>query len=136
MARFTDEELVAYADGELPPERAKAVADGCAADPQVAARVRWFKESREALRNAFARQIEAPVPERLLKVFDEQPKVVPLPRKSRPSWIPMVLAAGVVIAIGWNVVIRWQPQKAAPAEGAKIADTPLQEPLEHLASGE
>src|ERR1043165_5881394 len=98
MARFTDEELVAYADGELPPDRAKLIAEACAAEPQLAARVRLFNESRAALRDAFAQQAGEPVPERLLKVFDEQPTVVPLPRRPRPSWIPLALAASIALA--------------------------------------
>ncbi len=52
-ARITDEMLMAYVDGELPPEVAAAV-ERAAAEPQIARRIDGFRRSRAATREAFA----------------------------------------------------------------------------------
>src|ERR1051326_2706067 len=83
-----------------------------------------------ALRKAFAGKLDEPVPDRLMKALEEPSKVVPLPqRRVRPrSWIPMALAASIAIAIGFNVVMRWQPSTVA-----KLDDALIQQPLESKA---
>lgn len=56
--RFDDETLMAYADGELDPERVAAVEAAMARDPEVARTVRLFRGTAVAARNA----VEAETP--------------------------------------------------------------------------
>lgn len=62
---MTDEELMAYADGELSPLEAKRIEAAMADDPVLAARVARFRAVRRALRTAYDSVVSEPVPERL-----------------------------------------------------------------------
>lgn len=62
---MTDEELMAYADGELAPLEAKRIEAAMAEDPVLAARVARFRAVRRALRTAYDSVVSEPVPERL-----------------------------------------------------------------------
>ncbi len=57
---FTDEMLMAYADGELSPAEALEVERAMAADEALAARVALFADSRAAVRRAYATPPEVP----------------------------------------------------------------------------
>lgn len=103
MSPFTDEELVAYADGELPTARAEEIARAEQNDPALALRIKAFGESRRALRDAFAGQLDKPVPQRLLDVLgDDDARVVAFRPRARLSstWISLALAASVALAVG------------------------------------
>ena len=92
-ARITDEMLMAYVDGELPPEIAAAV-ERAAAEPQMARRINGFRRSRSATREAFAGLLDTPPPAHLVAT------VMP-PR--RPAWrsrTALPLAAALVLVIG------------------------------------
>ncbi len=137
--RFTDQDVVAYVDGELPADRAKTIADACASDAELAGRVNQLRESRDILKTAFAAKLSEPVPDRLLAVLREAPsaKVVAMPSRAPRSrvWIPMALAASIALAVG--VALRWQAQPGAPAGNvAMIDDRLIQESLDRNVSGE
>jgi hypothetical protein len=63
--KITDEELMAYADGELPPLAAKRIEAGMAEDAELAARVARFRAVRRALKTAYDSVVSEPVPEHL-----------------------------------------------------------------------
>jgi len=63
--KLSDEELMAYADGELPPVEAKRIEAAMAGDPALAARVARFRAVRAALRSAYDSVVSEPVPEHL-----------------------------------------------------------------------
>ncbi len=66
MPDETDEILImAYVDGELPPEQHAAVERRLAASPALKELEREMRESREMLRQAFAAEADRPVPDRL-----------------------------------------------------------------------
>jgi anti-sigma factor RsiW len=72
-APITDEQLMAYADGELAGTERDAVADAVAADPALATRLAQQQRLRDQLREAFADELDEPVPERLLQAVAELP---------------------------------------------------------------
>lgn len=113
MTPFNDEQLMAYADGELAAAEHAAVEAAVAADPALAARVERFRAGRRLLKQRFDAVAEAPVPQALLDLLQApaaRDKVVPLrprasapaaaaPRRTRPVW-PMALAASLLLALG------------------------------------
>ena len=60
-----DEELMAYADGELAAERRRALDDALAADATLRARVAALRARRQQVASAYAGVLDEPVPERL-----------------------------------------------------------------------
>jgi anti-sigma factor RsiW len=69
-ASFSDETLMAYADGELDGAAAARVAAAAEHDPNLEARIDTFRRSRELVREAIAPAAEAPVPPRLLAAVE------------------------------------------------------------------
>jgi hypothetical protein len=63
---FTDETLMAFADGTLPEDEALRVAEALDADAALAERVALLAEGRDAARGAFRAVLDEPVPARLL----------------------------------------------------------------------
>ena len=136
MSRFTEEELMAYADGELPAARAAEIAGAERSDSAVAAKIAAFRDSRRVLRDAFASQLKEAVPQRLLDVLNApSAKVVEFkPRRARLStWIPLAAAASVALAVGLTLNHRWSPAGPAPVVIANA--TMLNQALETLPSG-
>ena len=77
MMRFTDETLMAFADGELDEPTRSAVERAMHADPALAAKVRQHISLRQDVFRAFARTLDEPVPPRLRQVASS-PKVIQL----------------------------------------------------------
>ena len=107
----TPEELAAFADGELDPERHAEIERAVAADPNLARQVAAHRALRARLSTHYAPVLDEPVPERLAAPLQGQDNVVDLAeqRKSRgvaPSRIPPwgwvagpALAACLVLAL-------------------------------------
>ena len=91
---FSDEVLMAYADGELDMETRERVEEAIAKDPDIARRVASHKALRDALHSEFDPVLDEPVPERLTAAARTSSgartyaRVVPLRRTSAParSW--------------------------------------------------
>lgn len=109
--RFTDETLMAYADGELDATTRGAVELAMRADPALAARVRQHITLRSEVFRAFAGTLDEPVPPRLAQaghsakvvqldsVRAARRQVVEVPRRwSWPEWgaIAATLVVGVL----------------------------------------
>lgn len=62
--------LMAFADGELPPEEAARVAAAIAADSTLAARVERMRHVRGALNATYDPVLQEPVPDRLAALLD------------------------------------------------------------------
>jgi hypothetical protein len=104
---FSDEVLMAYADGELDIKTREQVAEAITKDPEIARRVASHKTLRSALRSSFDPVVEEPVPDRLItaaRAISHAPSgnravVVPLRRKraarSWPKWA--AIAASFVL---------------------------------------
>jgi anti-sigma factor RsiW len=63
--KFSDEVLMAYADGELDLDTRQQV-EASMADPEIARRIAAHTALRATLRSSFDRVIDEPIPERLL----------------------------------------------------------------------
>lgn len=145
MRTYTDEELMAFADGELPAAEAQAIAAAAREDALLARRIAPFADSRRILQDAFGDALRQPVPKRLLALLGEAAdsgaeasKVVPLPRRGA-GWVPMALAASLALAVGLYAG-GWMEQRGVPG-GLQVAGLPadpaaLGRALETLPSGE
>ncbi len=119
MAALTDETIMAYADGALPADEARAVEVALAADPALAARAEMFRRSRERTREALAPLAAEPVPDALTArviaaaiasadtghdVDSDGGTVVAFRPRSRQRWLPAgswsTLAASLALAVG------------------------------------
>lgn len=119
--KWTDEELMAYADGELAIERRVALDDALRYDAQLHDRVRTLQAQRQRISAAFASVLEEPVPDRLTALLAAPATEAPPPpvvdlaaererrnnvRRSLPSWAQWGgMAASVVlgVAIGMQI---------------------------------
>ena len=88
---FSDETVMAYADGELDAASRAAVEAAMATDPQLAQRVARHRALRERLRAALRPVLDEPLPERLLEGVRGAPaprhaaNVVALKRNAAPQ---------------------------------------------------
>jgi surface antigen len=117
--------LVAYVDDELEPAQMAAVEEIIREDPEARAIVAVLRRSRAAVKAAFDRPLDGPVPERLLAAVGAdgratQSNVVPLRVRQRlgNSATVMALAASLAaLVIGFGAGY-WQ---AAPGDGIRLA---------------
>jgi hypothetical protein len=112
---ITDEMLMAYVDGELPPEIAAAV-EHAAAEPGIARRIDGFRRSRAATRDAFAALRDAPPPEPLLAA------ILPARRAAWRSRAALPLAAALALVLGLGSY--WAGRLSAPETLAAVAGSP------------
>jgi len=84
---FSDETLMAYADGELEPALAASVEEAMRADPRVEEAVRRHRALRADVFAAFAGVLDEPVPERLQPAAAAATKPA-----SRPASAPVAVA--------------------------------------------
>ncbi len=99
---FSDEMLMAFADGELPAADMAAISDAIAQDPALGARIERIRAVRLALRTAFDPVAHEPVPEALRAILDARDAATPAPAapvidlaeaRARKSFIPPIWAA-------------------------------------------
>lgn len=142
--RPTDEQIAAFADGELEGEEREAIAAAVGSDPGLAAAVERHRALRARLGAHFAPLVETPVPDRLFALIGAQgtgSEVVSLAkvRESRGlspvvrRWAPFAipaLAASLALAI-----VLPRSDDGAAAEG-QFAGTRLAEVLDRRLSGE
>jgi hypothetical protein len=100
----TDEELMAYVDGELDAARRELLRQEIAASTDLAQRVAEQQALRDRLRHAFDRTLNEPVPSRLTNL-PSRARVVGFRsavrhRPSRIAWLSgLALAAAIVLGI-------------------------------------
>jgi anti-sigma factor RsiW len=110
---IAEEELHAYVDGQLEPERQQAVQRYLQEHPDVARRAGAYQAQREALRAAFAGVADEPIPPRLnLEVLIQQSLV-----RRRTPWRA---AAAVLLAFGLGGAGGWFGHGVVPVPGATI----------------
>ena len=104
---FSEETLMAYADGELDPPTRAALEAAMAADPGLAQRVAQHRALRRRLQAAFDPVLEEPLPKRLVESVHgtsaQRPaaKVIPLRRAAAPRWSwPQLGALAASLVLG------------------------------------
>jgi hypothetical protein len=106
----TDEELMAYVDGELDTARSDSLRREIAASADLTRRVADQRALRDRLRHAFDRTLDEPVPARLTKLASRD-RVIDFKsssrqRPSRHAWLSgLALAAGVVLGVALGPVL-------------------------------
>lgn len=146
MLGVTEEQLMAWVDGELPAAEAERIAAAVAADAGLAARAARLQRLNRQLRQAFAAELNDPVPDTLAAAARGEPVALPgsratihpLPaRPLRLGWAAWGgLAASVLLAVA--VVPRLtvgsggtaEPVQAQ-ADGRLVAGGALAAALEH-----
>jgi anti-sigma factor RsiW len=141
--------LMAYVDGELPPEERLEVEQQIAASAEVAERVALFEASRLPYGDAFAKQKLPPVPESLKQAIEDMarqhaatanavadksandpvlehsaqlPPSAPVrsPLRFAPTWLAIAFAAGVFCC---GAVLRFTPGlNSTPGTALESAD--------------
>jgi len=131
----TEEQLAAFADGELHGEELEAVAAAVEADPVLADKVEKHRALRAALGAHFAPILDQEVPDRLAGMLQQDDNVVRLERpaeakpvlRSLPRWgwvVGPALAATLAIAV---FIPRGSemPEGYAGSELAEVLDSQL-----------
>mgnify|MGYP001047158806 CR=1 FL=1 len=96
---ISDDDLMAYADGQLAIERREAVEQALARDPALGVRVASIREQNAALRDAFDPWLAEAIPPRLVAAAEGRAGGGRLLR----TWPALAAAATLVlgIAVGW-----------------------------------
>jgi anti-sigma factor RsiW len=90
---ISDEELHAYADDQLPRERASEVAATLAREPTLAARVAEIRRQNALLRDALDPWLAEPLPRKLLSAAASGVR-------KRWRWLPAALGAAASLVLG------------------------------------
>lgn len=154
MLGVTDETLMAWVDGELPPAEAARVAEAVAQDATLAARAARLRGLNDQLRQAFAAELAEPVPDTLAAAARGEPLAAPAESarvvslssrrasRSRPTW-QWAAWGGLAATVAMAAVLlpQWAPGTSggtvqAQADGHLVARGALAEALEHGLSGE
>jgi anti-sigma factor RsiW len=93
---ITEADLLAFADGQLSPERRATVEAFLAANPERSAEVAHWRRQNEALTALFGAVVKEPVPARL----DPHAIAAPARNRSRFGWAQLAAAALVLLAVG------------------------------------
>lgn len=135
MSEFNEVELMAYADGTLPPERAARIEAAARDNPVLQARIERFQASTRLLQGAFVQAdreaATRPLPPALQALLQlppvaPGPRVVPLrPRRSRPPALRWGLALAASLALGLAtalLVTRTGGEATSPALAVALAE--------------
>lgn len=147
--KFTDEELMAYADGELEPDRAAALAALLSKRPDLARRVDMFARTRETAAASVKAHADKPVPAELKASVEDMvrraERVIPFEPRKKPtrlapfgSWTAPIAACLLAFIAGSAGY--WLATQRAGQSGyyqiASLADPELDRLLSQLPSGE
>ncbi len=131
MTRIDDDLLMAYADGELPPEQVSRIEALLARDPEARKRVRLYRESAALARAAFAPTLEEPLPaaleERVREMAREDSRVIRFPASPRRRMLrrlALPLAASLALVIGFAAGSRLQPEGESALLARALESTP------------
>lgn len=109
MAQLTDEQLMAYADGELDPPARAGVEAALAQDPEARRRLQIFMATGAPLSDLFSKPMREPVPAHLLAriAFKEPSRARPLRSALLDRNVLRILFAGPrwASAVAWSVPV-------------------------------
>ena len=136
--KFSQETLMAYADGELDGETRRAIEAEMAVDPEVAREIERQRAMRADVGAAFAGVLDEQVPDRLLRAAKKSQAIAQPRRWSWPEWTS--IAASLAIGIVAGRAILQQPGAkdgiiATASDGQIVASGQLAQALsEQLSS--
>jgi len=101
---LTDDDLNAYADGQVPPERAREIASALEREPALAARVAEIRRMNARLRDALDPWLDEPSPRELVSAAER-------PRRGRTgvpwaAWSALAAAASLTVGLGLGWLLR------------------------------
>jgi anti-sigma factor RsiW len=99
-SRVCDDDLLAYVDGALPPERVEEVEAWLAANPRDAERVRQWREQVDGLHRLFDPVLDEPIPSRLCVGVVTAPK-------QRPWLGPILRIAAMLVLVSGSGAGGW-----------------------------
>lgn len=140
QARWSDETLSAFLDGELPGEEAARLEAELAADPKLRGRVEALRAADAAVRSAYASIAGEPLPDRVLALIDvHAPAAAPSAGvaamrtsarqalsgpegRRRRFHVPASVAAGIALAVGFlSAVALYGPRRPDVSDPAGSA---------------
>jgi anti-sigma factor RsiW len=95
---ITEEELHAFIDGEVEPQRAAQIATAVQSDSTLARQIAAFREDKLRLRQAYSPIANAPLPEKWLDLIDQHAREKRI-RRSWPHIPQQALAAAAAILL-------------------------------------
>lgn len=149
MGKTDDELLSAYIDGELPADEADTLTTRLETEPELMQRLEAMRASDDAVRTVYEAIDRTPLPDAVLKHFDEPASanppdnVVAFPERGIRRFLqaPVAIAASVALVVGFVVSDFFRDDSAAPGvndslvAGAVGMESELHALLEHGASG-
>ena len=117
---LSDDDLSAFADRQLSPERAAQVESRVAEEPALAARVAAIRRQNAVLRDAFDPWLAEPLPRELIAAATTSRSAH---ARSRRSWPLLVAAASLVVglAVGWLMRGEMLQREGTPVTFARQA---------------
>lgn len=109
---ISDEDLHAYFDGELTPERRAEVEAWLATRPDAARQLEDWQAQASAIKAAYDPIFAEPLPEQLSALGSRQPA----PAKPTLKWLTAAAAGVALFAAGFSSARLLQPAPAAPQE--------------------
>ena len=108
-----EQELHAFIDGELEPERAAEIAKLVAGDAALAAQVAAFRSDKEQLRDIHAALDKRPLPAEWLRLIEQRGRFSRPLLRARTTW--MAIAAALLLVLGTWTAFEVQTVASADA---------------------
>lgn len=106
---ITNEQIMAYVDGQLPPDQVPQVEAAIAGSEDYRAIADGHRKIALAVRMAYDDIMRDPIPDRILAEFDRPPPAqVIRPSFGRVASPPIALAASLALAAGLGMALIWQ----------------------------
>lgn len=116
---MSDEEIMAYVDGEMPPLERLRFEKRLRSDPALAESVRRHRALADSITGHFAPVAEEPIPERLTALAAQRSNVIALPVKPPAKKSYAGIAAAMAAALVAGVMVG---QQLPDADRSPIAD--------------
>jgi hypothetical protein len=135
--KFSQETLMAYADGELDAQTRREIEAEMATDPQVAQEIEKHRALRADVGQAFAGVLTEQVPDRLLRAAKKTPSA-PRRQWSWPEWTSIAASLAIGVFGGYLML---KPDRsgeiiASAADGHVVAGGALAQALSDQLSSE
>ena len=125
---ISEDELHAYVDGDIAPERRLDIALYLARHPAEAARMEAFRAQREAIRALFDDLADQPIPWRLRSIVRRYAQRRAR-RRRNAGMVVGIAVATIVLVTGRTIVQYAAPEHGGPAAEAATQHAPVTDEL-------